>query len=79
MTEYAMDESCVLKRLDAVAITKREVELVRPTGMISYSKCDQMYDCSGKGVQKCVLCREVVPFSEGPLSEVPLYSRTPKC
>ena len=28
--------------------------------------------CYGKGVQKCVLCLEVVPFSEGPLSEVPL-------
>ena len=26
----------------------------------------------GKGVQKSVLCWEVVPFSEGPLSEVPL-------
>ncbi len=31
-----------------------------------------MYYCYGKGVQKNVLCREVVPFSEGPLSEVPL-------
>ena len=29
--------------------------------------------CYGKGVQKCVLCWEAVPFSEGPLSEVPLY------
>ena len=27
--------------------------------------------CYGKGVQKCVLLK-VVPFSEGPLSEVPL-------
>ncbi len=27
----------------------------------------------GKGVQRSVLCREVSPFSEGPLSEVPLY------
>ncbi len=26
-----------------------------------------MYYCYGKGVQKGVLCREVVPFSEGPL------------
>ncbi len=34
-----------------------------------------MYYCYGKGVQKSVLCREVVPFSEGPLSEVPLYTR----
>ena len=25
------------------------------------------------GAQKCVHCREAVPFSEGPLSEVPLY------
>ncbi len=33
-----------------------------------------MYYCYGKGVQESVLCREVVPFSEGPLSEVPLYS-----
>ena len=32
-----------------------------------------MYWCNGKGVLRCVLCREVVPFSEGPLSEVPLY------
>ncbi len=31
-----------------------------------------MYYCYWKGVQKSVLCREVVPFSEGPLSEVPL-------
>ena len=29
--------------------------------------------CYGKGVQKCVLCWEVIPFSEGLLSEVPLY------
>ena len=29
--------------------------------------------CHGNGVQNCVLCWEVVPFSEGPLSEVPLY------
>ena len=29
--------------------------------------------CYGKGVQNCVLCWEVVPISEGPLSEVPLY------
>ncbi len=29
-----------------------------------------MYYCYGKGVQKSVLCREVVPFLEGPLSEV---------
>ena len=28
--------------------------------------------CYGKGVQKCVLCWEAVPFSEGPLSSVPL-------
>ena len=28
----------------------------------------------GKGVQKSVLCWEVVPLSEGPLSEVPLYT-----
>ena len=28
----------------------------------------------GKGVQKCVLCWEVVPFLKGPLSEVPLYT-----
>ncbi len=32
-----------------------------------------MYYCYGKGVQKSVLCREVVLFSEGPLLEVPLY------
>ena len=31
-----------------------------------------MNDCYGKGVQNCVLCWEVVPVSEGPLSEVPL-------
>ncbi len=31
-----------------------------------------MYYCYGKGVQKSVLCREVVPFSKGPLLEVPL-------
>ena len=30
--------------------------------------------CHGKGVQKCVLCWEVVFFSKGPLSEVPLYT-----
>ncbi len=35
-----------------------------------------MYYCYGKGVQKSVLCREVVPFSEGPLSEVSLYVDT---
>ena len=29
----------------------------------------------GKKVQKCVLCWEVVSFSESPLSEVPLYSQ----
>ena len=28
--------------------------------------------CYGNGVQKRVLCWEVVPFLEGPLSEVPL-------
>ncbi len=33
-----------------------------------------MYYCYGKGVQRSVLCREVVLFSEGPLSEVPLYN-----
>ncbi len=34
----------------------------------------KMYYCyGGKGVLKSVLCREVVPFSEGPLPEVPLY------
>ena len=32
-----------------------------------------MYWCNGKGLLRCVLCREVVPFSEGPLSEVPLH------
>ncbi len=32
-----------------------------------------MYYCYGKGVQKSVLCREVVPFLEGPLLEVLLY------
>ncbi len=31
-----------------------------------------MYYCCGKGGSS-VLCREVVPFSEGPLSEAPLY------
>ena len=30
----------------------------------------------GKGVQKSALCWEVVPFSEGPLLEVPLYIDT---
>ena len=30
--------------------------------------------CYGKRAKKCVLCWAVVPFSEGPLSEVPLYS-----
>ena len=30
--------------------------------------------CYGKRVQKSVLCWEVVPISEGPISEVPLYS-----
>ena len=34
-----------------------------------------MYWCNGKGVLRCVLCREVVPFLEGPLSEVPLYTQ----
>ena len=33
----------------------------------------KMNYCYRKGVQKCVLCWEVVPFSEDPLSEVPLY------
>ncbi len=33
-----------------------------------------MYYCYGKVVQKSVPCREVVPFLEGPLSEVPLYT-----
>ena len=36
-----------------------------------------MHRYNGKGVLRCVLCREVPfsegPFSEGPLSEVPLY------
>ncbi len=32
-----------------------------------------MYYCYGKGIQESVLCKEVFPFSEGPLSEVPLY------
>ncbi len=32
-----------------------------------------MYYCYGKGVQKGILCTEVVPFPEGPLSEVLLY------
>ena len=31
--------------------------------------------CYGKGVQKCVLYWEVVPFPEDPLLEVPLYLR----
>ena len=31
----------------------------------SYRKL-KMYYCNGKGVQKCVLCWEVVSFSEGP-------------
>ncbi len=31
-----------------------------------------MHSANGKGVQKSVLCREAVPFLEGPLSEVPL-------
>ena len=30
--------------------------------------------CYGKGVQKSVLCWEVVPFLEGPLLEAPLYT-----
>ncbi len=39
-----------------------------------------MYYCLyGKGVQKNVLCREVVPFSEGPLSEVPTVNMIPQC
>ncbi len=42
-------------------------------GRLSLSQRLKMYYCYGKGVQKSVLCREVVPFSEGPLSEVPLY------
>ena len=29
--------------------------------------------CYGKGVNNCVLSWEVVPISEGPLLEVPLY------
>ena len=29
--------------------------------------------CYGKEVQNCILCWEVVPLSEGLLSEVPLY------
>ena len=33
----------------------------------------KMNYCYRKGVQKSVLCWEVVPFPEGPLSEVPLY------
>ncbi len=37
-----------------------------------------MYYCYGKGVQKSVLCREVVPYLEGPLSEVLLYLQTTK-
>ena len=32
--------------------------------------------CYGKGVQKCGLWWEAVPFSEGPLSEVSLYLLT---
>lgn len=32
-----------------------------------------MYYCYGKGIQKSVLDLEIVPFSENPLSEVPLY------
>ncbi len=38
-----------------------------------------VYMCYGKGVQKSVLCREVFPFSEGPLSEVPLYNENCLC
>ena len=30
--------------------------------------------CYGKGDQNCVLCWKIVPFSEGPLSEVLLYT-----
>ena len=33
-----------------------------------------MYYYNGKGALYSVLCRKVVPFLEGPLSEVPLYS-----
>ena len=33
-----------------------------------------MYYYNGKGALNSVLCREVVPFLEGPLSEVPLYA-----
>ncbi len=43
-------------------------------GRLSLSRRLKMYYCYGKGVQKSVLCREVVPFSEGPLSEVLLYT-----
>ena len=35
--------------------------------------------CYGKGVQKFVLCWEVVPFSEGALSEVPLHMHESTC
>ncbi len=44
---------------------------------LSFSWRLKMYYCYGKGDQKSVPCREVVPFSEGPLSEVPLYC--PNC
>ncbi len=40
---------------------------------LSFSRMLKIYYCYGKGAQKSVLCREFVPFSEGPLSEVPLY------
>ena len=30
----------------------------------------RMNYCCGKGVQKCILCWEAVPFLEGPLSEI---------
>ena len=39
---------------------------------LSSSQRLKMNSCYGKGAQNCVLCWEVVPISEGPLSEIPL-------
>ena len=36
----------------------------------------QRFHCISMVLQLSVLCREVVPISEGPLSEVPLHSAT---
>ena len=63
-----------MKILDTVQWNLRIKDTLGPVVLsyverLSSSRRLKMNDCYEKGVQNCVLCWEVVPFSEGPLSK----------